>query len=341
MFFFLKMEIWFFWFDFLIAVFLATFYVKWVLFGGKCHMFGDVPKPKKYTCKNLEIFTDFRQPSDIIPSHEEWNFQAAQELGLLKRSALTLPSWDHTGEDPLEVSGKPNMGWRGTESLERNSRSWGPPCGNRPCDGHLKIWKGKFIFQSINFRGFLLLVSGRLNILQCNHSECEQMRHHNMNRFVFFSQQIQMQWVEEPPLMSLFSLHIVNHHWKKRHENDWSDNTQTLKLLYPTIMSGLSLNMKHSNKKNTLFSLLVRKRCIHLLKTRWCTMVLWQKHDDGAYVDYKIEALKNSLGQGGSEIILGHFGWCGYVSKILVQKGHEVSRGASWNLEHLWKTWTN
>ena len=27
-------------------------------------------------------------------------------------------------------------------------------------------------------------------------------------------------------------------------------------------------------QKNTLFSLLVRKRCIHLLKTRWCTMVL-------------------------------------------------------------------
>ena len=39
---------------------------------------------------------------------------------------------------------------------------------------------------------------------QCNHhSEFEQIRHQNMNRFVFFSPTNPLQWVEEPPLMSL------------------------------------------------------------------------------------------------------------------------------------------
>jgi len=42
------------------------------------------------------------------PEDKEWNFQAAQELGLLKRPALTLPSWDHTGEDPLEEALHPS-----------------------------------------------------------------------------------------------------------------------------------------------------------------------------------------------------------------------------------------
>ncbi|CAL1143993.1 unnamed protein product [Cladocopium goreaui] len=36
------------------------------------------------------------------PEDKEWNYQVAQEMGLLKRSALVLPNWDHAGEDPLE-----------------------------------------------------------------------------------------------------------------------------------------------------------------------------------------------------------------------------------------------
>ena len=169
--------------------------------------------------KNLEIFTDFRQPSAIIHIPRGVELSSGTRVGTFKTFRLDLarlgPHWwgsiggQRNTQHGMERYRKPET---------KQQEFGGPPCGNRPCDGHLKIWKGKFIFQSINFRGFLLLVSGRLNILQCNHSECEQMRHHNMNRFVFFSQQIQMQWVEEPPLMSLFSLHIVNHHWKKRHE---------------------------------------------------------------------------------------------------------------------------
>ena len=81
--------------------------------------------PKNTPAKTLRSSLTSASHPPIHPSDEEWNFQAAQELGLLKRSALTLPSWDHTGEDPLEVSGTPNMGWRGTESLKRNSRSLG------------------------------------------------------------------------------------------------------------------------------------------------------------------------------------------------------------------------
>ena len=38
---------------------------------------------------------------------QEWNYQVAQEMGLLKRSALVLPNWDHAGEDPLEETMAP------------------------------------------------------------------------------------------------------------------------------------------------------------------------------------------------------------------------------------------
>ena len=42
------------------------------------------------------------QTSKVRASHEEWNYQVAQDLGLLQRPALALPSWDRRGEDPLE-----------------------------------------------------------------------------------------------------------------------------------------------------------------------------------------------------------------------------------------------
>ncbi|CAJ1328533.1 unnamed protein product [Effrenium voratum] len=36
------------------------------------------------------------------PENKDWHFQQAYDQGLLKRAPLALPSWDGTGEDPLE-----------------------------------------------------------------------------------------------------------------------------------------------------------------------------------------------------------------------------------------------
>lgn len=43
---------------------------------------------------------------------QEWNYQVAQETGLLKHPPLVLPSWDHTGEDPLEDTPRAGAGVR-------------------------------------------------------------------------------------------------------------------------------------------------------------------------------------------------------------------------------------